>query len=109
MPRSYQVTPKHPRPATSDTAKGSQTEAADSLKESQLVAGRGAFSFRRTSPTSRIETAKRNPSARLSADAAFRTSPFDELRRTQAARQLHARFAGASWRQTRFDAGGRQS
>ena len=25
MPRSYQVTPRHPRPATSDTAKGSQT------------------------------------------------------------------------------------
>ena len=25
VPRSYQVTPRHPRPATSDTAKGSQT------------------------------------------------------------------------------------
>jgi hypothetical protein len=40
MPRSYQVTPEHPRPATSDTAKGGQTPTADSLKESQLAAGR---------------------------------------------------------------------
>ena len=30
---------------------------ADSLKESQLAAGRGAFTSRRTSPTSQIETA----------------------------------------------------
>ena len=31
--------------------------AADSLKESQLAAGRGAFTVRRTSPTPRIQTA----------------------------------------------------
>ena len=30
----------HPRPATSDTTKGSQTRQVDSLKESQLAAGR---------------------------------------------------------------------
>ena len=30
----------HPRPATSDTTKGSQARRADSLKESQLAAGR---------------------------------------------------------------------
>src|SRR5215212_9219957 len=30
---------------------------ADSLKESQLAAGRGAFTLRRTSPTTQIETA----------------------------------------------------
>jgi hypothetical protein len=39
MPRSYQVTPEHPRPPTSDTAKGGQAQRADSLKESQLAAG----------------------------------------------------------------------
>ena len=48
---------EHPRPATSDTAKGGQAPTADSLKESQLAAGRGAFTSRRTSPTRRIETA----------------------------------------------------
>jgi hypothetical protein len=31
VPRSYQVTPEHPRPATSDTAKGGQAPTADSL------------------------------------------------------------------------------
>jgi hypothetical protein len=40
LPRSYQVTPDIPGPATSDTAKGGQTPTgADSLKESQLAAG----------------------------------------------------------------------
>src|ERR687895_1726715 len=32
LPRSYQVTPGRPRPATSDTAKASQAQAADSVK-----------------------------------------------------------------------------
>jgi hypothetical protein len=44
MPRSYQVTPGHPRPATSDTAKASQAPTADSLKASQLAAGRSLSS-----------------------------------------------------------------
>ena len=43
MPRSYQLTPEHPRPATSDTANAGQGQPADNLKESQLAAGRGAF------------------------------------------------------------------
>ena len=57
LPRSYQVTPRHPRPATSDTTKGSQATPADSLKESQLAARSGPSPRRRTSPTHRIETA----------------------------------------------------
>ena len=39
LPRSYQVTPNHPDRRTSDKAKGGQTQV-DSLKESQLAAGR---------------------------------------------------------------------
>src|SRR3954469_16630639 len=41
----------HPRPATSDTTKGSQAPPADSLKESQLAARSGPSPRRRTSPT----------------------------------------------------------
>ena len=41
----------HPRPATSDTTKGSQATPADSLKESQLAARSGPSPRRRTSPT----------------------------------------------------------
>ena len=47
----------HPRPATSDTTKGSQATPADSLKESQLAARSGPSPRRRTSPTTRIQTA----------------------------------------------------
>ena len=57
LPRSYQVTPEHPRPATSDTAKGGQAQRPTACIESQLAAGRGAFTSHRTSPTTRIETA----------------------------------------------------
>ena len=57
VPRSYQVTPEHPRPATSDTTKGGQATPADSLKESQLAARSGPSPPRRTSPTPQIETA----------------------------------------------------
>jgi len=51
VPRSYQVTPGHPRPATSDTTKGSHTQRADSLNDSQLAARSGPSPPRRTSPT----------------------------------------------------------
>jgi hypothetical protein len=51
-------------------------QAADSLKESQLAAGRGAFTSRRTSPTSPIETAS------LRALAAGRVSPLSVAPRT---------------------------
>src|SRR3954454_4171466 len=57
LPRSYQVTPDIPGPATSDTTKGSQATPADSLKESQLAAGPGPSPRHRTSPTPRITTA----------------------------------------------------
>src|SRR5215204_5728166 len=46
-----------PDQATSDTTKGSQAPRVDSLKESQLAAGRGRSLQRRTSPTRRIRTA----------------------------------------------------
>src|SRR3954447_17893789 len=48
---------EHPRPATSDTTKGSQATPADSLKESQLAARSGPSPRHRTSPTHRIQTA----------------------------------------------------
>jgi hypothetical protein len=47
----------HPRPATSDTAKAGQAYRPTASTESQLAVGRGAFTSRRTSPTSRIQTA----------------------------------------------------
>jgi hypothetical protein len=55
----------HPRPATSDTTKGSQATPADSLKESQLAARSGPSPRRRTSPTNRIETASLEAKAPL--------------------------------------------
>src|SRR5829696_6284346 len=42
----YEVTPDDPRPTTRDTAKGGSGPTADSLKESQLAVGRGAFTSR---------------------------------------------------------------
>ena len=50
------------RPGIHDRRRATQRKAvrpraADSLKESQLAAGRGAFTVRRTSPTRRIQTA----------------------------------------------------
>ena len=57
----------HPRPATSDTTKGSQAHRADSLKESQLAARSGPSPRRRTSPTTRITTASLEAAASQSA------------------------------------------
>ena len=55
----------HPRPATSDTTKGSQATPADSLKESQLAARSGPSPRRRTSPTRRITNSKPRSSGRV--------------------------------------------
>src|SRR5215207_9621219 len=63
VPRSYQVTPKASSTGDERHSERQSGPAADSLKESQLAAGRGAFTSRRTSPTSRIETASLNGAA----------------------------------------------
>src|SRR5215207_985052 len=71
------------RPATSDTAKGGQAQPADSLKESQLAAGHGAFTSRRRSPTSQIESASLKGAASCEPESfAFvgRSVLFDERR-----------------------------
>ena len=56
VPRSYQVTPGHPRPATSDTAKASQAQGRQPESESARRRS-GPSPQRRTSPTTRIKTA----------------------------------------------------
>jgi hypothetical protein len=62
----------HPRPATSDTTKGSQAPRADSLKESQLAAV-GTLSTSSDVTDHRIETAS------LEAEASARLSHTDRL------------------------------
>ena len=70
LPRSYEVTPDDPRPTASNTAKAAQAPTADSLKESQLAAGRGASTSRRTSPTGEITTASLQAAAPVATSVA---------------------------------------
>ena len=57
LPRSYQVTPRASSTGDERHSERQSGPTADSVKASQLAAGRGAFTVRRTSPTNRIETA----------------------------------------------------
>jgi len=93
LPRSYQVTPDIPGPATSDTAKGGQTHnGADSLKESQLAAGPGPSPRHRTSPTPRITTASLEGGVPVEARD---TLGIDEVRQSLGSRLALAFDAGA--------------
>ncbi len=56
-PRSYQVTPRHPEPATSDTAKASQTNNGRQRESESARRRSGPSPQRRTSPTASIRTA----------------------------------------------------
>src|SRR5829696_6802897 len=95
----YQVTPNIP---TGDERhnKASQAHRADSLKESQLAAGRGAFTSRRTSPTRRIQTASltgaaavlHTRSARIHVGSSRRCSPNQVAAR--ATSRPSTRYAG---------------
>ncbi|HEX6698781.1 MAG TPA: LLM class flavin-dependent oxidoreductase [Solirubrobacteraceae bacterium] len=96
LPRSYQVTPDIPGPATSDTAKGGQTpNGADSLKESQLAAGPRPSPRHRTSPTPRITTASLKE-AKLYTRAASRPRLYVSAFGPQAA-QIAARYGDGLW------------
>src|SRR5688572_15218181 len=71
----------HPRPATSDTTKGSQAIPADSLKESQLAARSGPSPRRRTTPTTE---AKQQASKQQSRQGELRCCPRLEQQQTVA-------------------------
>jgi hypothetical protein len=65
VPRIYQVTPDIPDRRRATKQKEVRPSPADSLKESQLAARSGPSPPRRTSPTTRIETASLEAIARL--------------------------------------------
>src|SRR4051812_39981786 len=77
VPRIYQVTPTSPTGDERQNKRKSGPAPADSLKESQLAARSGPSPPRRTSPTTRIQTASLNATA--SADA-IRTRTAVETR-----------------------------
>jgi len=70
LPRSYQVTPDIP---TGDErhSKRKSDRTVDSLKESQLAARSGPSPQRRTSPTTRIQTASLKAALRRDLDFAL--------------------------------------
>src|ERR687897_1462346 len=65
VPRIYQVTPEIPDRRRATKQKEVRPSPADSLNESQLAARSGPSPPRRTSPTTRIETASLDGAALL--------------------------------------------